>query len=420
MSNLWRRQRLKWCFSSCVNGVWGDDPNGYNDTPVVRVADFDRTTLRVPKVPTIRAIRDSHRASRRLTNRDLLIEKSGGGDNQPVGTVVSYDLPLDAVYSNFVARLKVVETCNPRFVTYLNSHLYANGVNVRSIKQTTGIQNLDAESYLDEYVTVPDQDTQKLIAVFLDRETSEIDKLIQHKEELLHLLREKREAFVTRAVTHGLDKNISMKSTGIPWVKKVPNHWRLLRAKYLFQQTKYPVRDDDEIVTCFRDGQVTLRSNRREDGYTNAVLELGYQGIRVGQLVLHSMDAFAGAIGVSDSDGKCSPEYINCDASDPSISNRYYATLLRVMAKRGFILAACPAVRERAPRIRFSSFAGMLLPVPPSSEQKAIMGQIDSYHAGTSELTKSLSHSVDLLSERRSALITSAVTGEIPIEEMTA
>ena len=68
-----------------------------------------------------------------------------------------------------------------------------------------------------------------------------------------------------------------------------------------------PVKPDDGVITCFRDGEVTLRSNRREDGFTMADKEIGYQGIDAGDLVVHGMDGFAGAIGISDSRGKASP-----------------------------------------------------------------------------------------------------------------
>ena len=66
---------------------------------------------------------------------------------------------------------------------------------------------------------------------------------------------------------------------------------------------------DDGVVTCFRDGVVTLRKNRRLSGFTEAIFEFGYQGVQKGDLVIHAMDAFAGAIGVSDSDGKSTPVY---------------------------------------------------------------------------------------------------------------
>jgi type I restriction enzyme S subunit len=82
------------------------------------------------------------------------------------------------------------------------------------------------------------------------------------------------------------------KESGLPWLGKVPAHWNTKRAKWLFTKMDRPVRPDDATVTCFRDGVVTLRKNRRLRGFTEAIYELGYQGIRKGDLVIHAMDAF--------------------------------------------------------------------------------------------------------------------------------
>jgi type I restriction enzyme, S subunit len=110
----------------------------------------------------------------------------------------------------------------------------------------------------------------------------------------------------------GLKPYDEYKENGLPWVGVLPTHWKVERAKGLFEKLNRPVRPEDETVTCFRDGTVTLRKNRRLRGFTEAIYELGYQGIRKGDLVIHAMDAFAGAVGVSDSDGKGSPIYGVC------------------------------------------------------------------------------------------------------------
>ncbi len=143
--------------------------------------------------------------------------------------------------------------------------------------------------------------------------------------------------------------------------------------------------------------------------------ERGYQGIRVGHHVLHSMDAFAGAIGVSDSAGKCSPEYIICDPCDGRTDSRYYAHTLRTMALAGFIQASCAAVRERAPRIRFSDLGEMSLPVPPFQEQRAIAAYISKGTANLDALRAATERTIALLKERRAALIAAAVTGRMQI-----
>ena len=100
-----------------------------------------------------------------------------------------------------------------------------------------------------------------------------------------------------------------MRETDLSWTNSLPEHWEERRGKFLFDLKKRPLREEDDVITAFRDGQVTLRTNRRTEGFTNSLKEIGYQGVRKGDLVIHAMDGFAGAIGVSDSDGKCSPVY---------------------------------------------------------------------------------------------------------------
>jgi type I restriction enzyme S subunit len=170
---------------------------------------------------------------------------------------------------------------------------------------------------------------------------------------------------------------VEYKNSGLSWAGRIPDHWDIKRGKALFKEAQLSVRDRDEIVTCFRDGQVTLRRNRRTSGFMIALYEAGYQGVRRGQLVIHAMDAFAGAIGVSESDGKCTPEYIVAEPRADSAVPGYFSRLLRFAAHQGFILVSCPAVRERAPRFRYPNFGDMQMPVPPAEEQVAIVRFLD-------------------------------------------
>ncbi|HRG74311.1 MAG TPA: hypothetical protein PLX69_07120, partial [Leptospiraceae bacterium] len=125
------------------------------------------------------------------------------------------------------------------------------------------------------------------------------------------------------------------KPSGIQWLGDIPSHWEVKSFKRIWKKENRPVRDEDDVVTAFRDGMVTLRKNRREDGFTFAVQEFGYQGIRKNDLVIHGMDAFAGAIGVSDSDGKSSPVYQVCTPRDEA-NPYYYALLFREMSRNGY------------------------------------------------------------------------------------
>ena len=78
----------------------------------------------------------------------------------------------------------------------------------------------------------------------------------------------------------GLPRHELYKDSGVSWIEEIPFSWRTERAKWLFQRMERPIRLEDEVVTAFRNGQVTLRKNRREEGFTNALQEHGYQGIR--------------------------------------------------------------------------------------------------------------------------------------------
>lgn len=202
----WEVKQLKWSVLDCSNGIWGNDPDGVLDIIVVRVADFDRHHREVSlDRPTLRSIDKSARAGRLLKRGDLLIEKSGGGDNQPVGMVVTYEYDELAVCSNFVAKMTPREGYHSAFLKYLHQAFYCTGLHIRSIKQSTGIQNLDSKAYLDEYAAFPSLHEQKEIANWLDKSCSRIDGLIFKTERSIELLKEHRAALITAAVTGKID-----------------------------------------------------------------------------------------------------------------------------------------------------------------------------------------------------------------------
>jgi len=200
------------------------------------------------------------------------------------------------------------------------------------------------------------------------------------------------------------------RKSNIPWLEKIPSHWVTQRAKFIFNRHKRPVRNGDEIITCFRDGTVTLRKNRRETGFTNAIKEFGYQGIRRGDLVVHQMDAFAGSIGVSDSDGKATPVLSVCTMRDKNLSTWYYAYLLRVMSKTDFIQSLSRGIRERSTAFGYDIMGNLWLPIPPAEEQEAIVEYLDKATAEIDKAIEAKERIIAALEERRKIIITEAVT----------
>ena len=270
-------------------------------------------------------------------------------------------------------------------------------------------------------IICPPVEEQTAIANFLDLKVAKIDETIAIKEKQIFLLKERKQIVIRKTVTTGINRSLNdnepLKDSGIDWVGQIPQHWEVIRFKNLFSQSRLPIREGDGVVTSFRDGQVTLRSNRRLTGFTEAIIEGGYQGIRKGQLVLNSMDAFEGAIGVSDSDGKCTPEYVICDPNTTNISQYYFAYLLREMALAKYIQVICNAVRQRAVRIRFNNLAAHFMVVPPIEEQEEIVNHIQIESEKINTGISHLQSQIEKLKEYKTTLINSAVTGKIKVTE---
>ena len=201
------------------------------------------------------------------------------------------------------------------------------------------------------------------------------------------------------------------KDTEIEWLPEIPKHWEVHRAKSMFNKMSRPIALEDGIITVFRDGQVTLRENRRITGFTNAIEEYGYQGLRKGDLVFHAMDAFAGAVGVSDSDGKATAEYLVYTPINKHETHvPFYGLLLRQMALSGFVLALGKSVRERSPRFKHTKFVSLELPVPPLFEQKTIAHYLDTKTAQIDRKIDLLTQKATLYSNLKQSLINETVT----------
>lgn len=281
----------------------------------------------------------------------------------------------------------------------------------------TGLRNtISKDNFFAFKAFVPPLPEQTIIAAFLDGKTAKIDRAIAQKEKMIASLKERKQIIIQNAVTKGLDPNAKMKNSGVEWIGEIPEHWGVEKGKWLYVQQKRPVRNEDEIITCFRDGQVTLRKNRKTEGFTNALKEHGYQGIRIGDLVIHNMDAFAGAIGVSDSDGKSTPVYSVCtERKADTVNSLYYAYYLRELARKGYIQALAKGIRERSTDFRFNDFANLEYALPPLSEQNSIVIYIETQSAKIDKAIKLQEQQIEKLKELKSTLIDSAVTGKIKV-----
>lgn len=256
---------------------------------------------------------------------------------------------------------------------------------------------------------LPPLSQQQIIADFLDKKCADIDKLSEQIQREIEALQKYHKSIITKAVTKGLDDNVPMKDSGIKWIGEIPEDWQIIKGKYILKLLNRAIPKNAKIITCFRDGQVTLRENRRTDGFTISTKEIGYQGVKINDLVVHSMDGFAGAIGISDANGKASPVLNVMDSSENKNYLKYY---LRNCAFIGVFQALAKGIRVRTADTRWSTLANLEYIIPPRSQQKDIADFLDNKTSQIDKIIKQKQHQLSLLSDYKNSLIFDYVTGK--------
>lgn len=270
-------------------------------------------------------------------------------------------------------------------------------------------KNIAFDDFGNTYIPVPPKSEQEKIAGFLDSQCSEIDAISADIQKEIEILEQYKRSVATEAVTKGLNPDAEMKDSGVPWIGKMPANWTCIKGKYILKYMQKPVKTDDGVITCFRDGEVTLRSKRREDGFTMADKEIGYQGIDVGDLVVHGMDGFAGAIGISDSRGKASPVL---NVLDSRQNKKYIMYYLRSMAYGDVFAALATGIRVRSCDLRWNKLSVLLYPVPPLEEQTEIVQYIEDTLNKVNGVISEKKQQLTVIDSYKKSLIYEYVTGK--------
>ncbi len=433
----WEVMQLKRTVNGCVNGIWGSEPKkDGTDTIVLRVADFDRPKLSLQEDGyTYRKIEDKEKITRKLKRGDLLLEKSGGGEKTLVGQVVLFDKDFEAVTSNFVAKMTPNEGFNSRFLNYVFSRFYSDNINYCSIKQNTGIQNLDSAAYLAEKFGFPLEEEQEKIANFLDHETTRIGALIEKQQQLIKLLKEKRQAVISQVVTKGLDPETKMRESGIEWLGTVPEEWKIVPLKYLvihkagiqmgpfggmlkdleYSETGYKLYGQENTISGdFTKGGRWLTKERYK--------ELSNYKLKGGDIVLTRKGSLGKARqvykletpGIIDSDTirvRVDSLQLTSDFLSLLMHEAHYISEQIMRMRRGSILPGLNT--ETISNIK------ILLPLAKALQDELVVEVKRVIEFYDHALGKCLDK-CELLSERRAALISAAVTGKIDVRNWQA
>ena len=293
----------------------------------------------------------------------------------------------------------------------------------------TAIPQITVEEVGSNPIVIPPSNEQEAIITFLDRETAKIDELVAEQHRLIELLKEKRQAVISHAVTRGLNPNVKLKPSGIEWLGDVPAHWEIKRLKLACHV--FPSNVDKKS----HDGEEPVLLCNYTDVYYNDKITSGMEFMAAtassNQIVKFTLRA-GDTIITKDSetaDDIAIGAYVQVDL--PGVICGYHLSILRPMygtngafIKRLFdstYIKSCVAVRANGlTRVGLGQYAidNLEIPFPALVEQTAIADFLDSELAKLDILTVEAQRAIDLFQERRTALISAAVTGKIDVRQL--
>ena len=328
----------------------------------------------------------------------------------------------------------IVARPRPSQITGTYLHYLFTSPDFRSIGEShmygAGGQKRVPDAFVRNFATAfPPLPEQTAIAAFLDRETEKIDVLVAEQRRLMELLKEKRQAVISHAVTKGLDPDAPMKESGIEWLGEVPGHWRIGKCGFylkILSGFAFPssgFSDDEMDIKLLRGINVGVsRLKWDEIVYWKRVPEdkLDIYEMRSGDLVI-GMDRPLISEGirvakVKESDLPCL--LLQRVASLKTGNNLNADYLNALLSSEMFVAHFAPETTGvSVPHISPEQIYNYVIPVPPIGEQEKIADFISTEAAKLDTLTAEAQRAIDLLQERRTALISAAVTGQIDVRD---
>jgi type I restriction enzyme S subunit len=286
-----------------------------------------------------------------------------------------------------------------------------------------GLKRVSADLLRQHHIPVPARETQRVIATYLDRETTRIDGLIAEKERMLALLEEKRATLISRVVTRGLDTSALLRPSGQEWLGEIPSHWDEPRAKGLFREVDRRTETGEETLLSLRIGKGLVPHHEVSEKPLEASDVIGFKKVEAGQMVINRMRAASGLIAVATERGLVSPDYAVFDVVDQKLSIKYFLELFKTSLLQSVFRSSSKGLgtgEQGFLRLYTDAFLSLHFPYPPIAEQHAIVSFIERERSEMLHMESLLRCSIDLAKERRAALITAAVTGQISPDGLPA
>lgn len=274
----------------------------------------------------------------------------------------------------------------------------------------TALPSMTQRELSNHAMNIPPKKEQAQVALFLDHETARMDELIAEQKRLIELLKEKRQTVISHAVTKGLDPNAPMKDSGIEWLGEVPEHWDIKKQKRLVRL----------VTRKIKTGQFYVALENIES-WTGCFIEAEniYEGEGVsfdkGDILFGKLRPYLAKAWLADRAGIAVGDFFIIRTDLNEIDPEYLQKYLLTPSCLDFLNST--TIGAKMPRISWNVFSVLRVPVPPLGEQEAIVSILNAEITKIDSLIKEAEKAIDLMKERRSALISAAVTGKIDVRD---
>jgi len=419
----WSAVRLRHLLTRNDGGVWGEDGE-IGDTVVLRSTEVTIDGQWRIESPAVRSLNALDFANGLLSIDDIVVVKASGSEAHigKAAMVTTEVAALRPAFSNFMQRLRTGMILDPEFLIYFLNNRLGRDQSAYLSSTTSGLRNISAGTLKEVLCPCPSLLIQGQIVAFLDAETERIDTLIDKQKKLIELLKEKRRAVISQAVTKGLDPDVPMKDSGVEWLGDVPAHWSCVGFMRFFQSVvdyrgRTPTKTDEGIflVTARNVRGGVLDYSRSSEYVTQeSYLQIIERGLPEAGHVVFTTEAPLGEVAQLDERRVAlAQRIVKFDCSTSRMLNAYF--MYFVMSTQFQSALVKFATGSTALGIKAQRFCLLRKLVPPISEQGPIVEFIELETAKLDRLCEKALLVVSLLGERRSALTTKAVTGQIDV-----
>ncbi len=408
----WDVLKLKYLLDSKAGYAFPSEAYSESGIPLVRISDlladgtvsFDST----PKLPDKfkRFLKEYS-----IRDGDVLMAMTGG----TIGKVAKYSGNDVALLNQRVCKFLPRECFCEKLAWYwMNSGYWKDFIDLKSFG---GAQpNISDNEIKEMYVCIPSIDEQQTaIASFLDKKTAQIDDAVSIKENQITLLKEYKQVIIQKAVTQGLNPKAPMKDSGVDWIGQTPEHWELMRIKYVTRIVKRIIGHEGPAVLSITQKGIKIKDIESGEGQLSMDYSK-YQLVNIGDFAMNHMDLLTGYVDISKFEGVVSPDYRVFVNTSKEVDDEFLLSIFQLGYQQKVFYRYGQGVsllgRWRFPADNFNNF---YIPIPPIQEQIAIVNHIRVQWKIVDSSIDLFKGQIEKLKEYKTTLINSAVTGKIKV-----